>query len=1088
MGTMLEEALFYARKGWYVFPCREKPGSPYVKNGQTVTPCEKSPYTANGLNDATTDEDQIKKWWGTWSNALIGVNAGRSNLFVIDIDKKNVNGFDTYSTWDINDVAGLRTITPSGGMHIIFTGQGKTNTNATTGIDTRGEGGYFIAPPSKILEGDYCGEYKRSGDWSKAPGVIPDGLMEKLFPESTTSYSVPRIYSGKIEHKQLSRATLQFMSNGAPEGMRNATLFKALADFAGCGYSKEEARELVAPVSDKIGLSRGEFEQVLDNAYSKNRTPSIPEHLQEKIASGGKDVAKNITFEEQSIIEYAVLSCAIIDNQLIPVIADIISYEDFQSLKNKYIFQAMLKLYLAGSKADFYTIPPEIEKNTSSKITLDDITRMVDNYFINTDNIVSYVNIIKERASIRRLEAILDNKENYLNKDNFVEMVSSIEKDIADVALEGGAKSTSMLNSEQAVDSVKKHMHLLETGQIQQLHTGFSRYDNMVGGLYSNELVICAGRAGDGKCLKKGTLVIMHDGSMKKVEDIVVGDMLMGVDSKPRKVLNLSSGIDMLYTIKQNRAQDYTVNSKHILSLKKSSTEYGINHGEIVNIPIAEYLKSSKHFKNSLKGYKVGVEFPAKPLPIEPYFLGIWLGDGTSAKPSITTDDHEVAEYIINYANSIGMTVSKETKKGESAISYRVNGGMLNLLRDKLNVLNNKHIPFDYLTSSRNDRLQLLAGLIDTDGSIAHNGYEITQKNSELLKQIKWLADSLGFRTSQIKEKICTINELNFSGTYYRITIHGQTSEIPVKISRKKIPYINKRIDQTVTGIKVVEEGIGEYYGFEVDQDGLFLLEDFTVTHNSALALSIVNYNSIVRGNSSAIFSLEMSTYETICRLICQMTGIPFRQVYQGKMTDEQWRMCNEAMEKINQSNIYFDEGVGMSVREIRSKIRRLVDKGVSLIVIDQLEQIKGYEGMPAYVQFDKIAYDIKNLTLEFNIPIILNHQLNRNITNRALKNPEPQLADLNQAGEKPANQVWAIVHKKDVTGKILQSKIKVLKNRNGPRFDFSVVFLEDRMLFGNPITPEQEKIFYNGAGQDDEDDNFYSDVPGWAEGENSVL
>ncbi|NLW47401.1 MAG: hypothetical protein GXY86_08705, partial [Firmicutes bacterium] len=345
MGTMLDEALFYAQKGWYVFPCREKPGAPYIRNGQSVTPTEKSPYTANGLNDATIDEDQIRKWWGTWSNALIGVNAGLSNLFVVDIDKKNVNGFDTYSTWDINDTAGLRTITPSGGMHIIFTGQGKTNTNAATGIDTRGDGGYFIAPPSRILEGTFCGEYKRSGDWSKAPGVIPDGLMEKLFPENGDSYSVPKIFNKKLSRKQLSRATLRFMAEGAPEGERNTTLFKALADFAGCGYSMQEARDLVSPISDKIGLNRGEFEQVLDHAYSKKRTPSIPEHIQEKIASGGRDVAKSITFEEQAVIEYAVLSCAVIDNQLIPVIGEIIGYEDFQVLKNKYIFQAMMKLY-----------------------------------------------------------------------------------------------------------------------------------------------------------------------------------------------------------------------------------------------------------------------------------------------------------------------------------------------------------------------------------------------------------------------------------------------------------------------------------------------------------------------------------------------------------------------------------------------------------------------------------------------------------------------------------------------------------------------------------------------------------------------
>ncbi len=67
MTDMLQEALEYARRGWYVFPCREKPGTPYVRNGETITPLEKTPYVKNGLNDATLDEDQITQWWKLWS-------------------------------------------------------------------------------------------------------------------------------------------------------------------------------------------------------------------------------------------------------------------------------------------------------------------------------------------------------------------------------------------------------------------------------------------------------------------------------------------------------------------------------------------------------------------------------------------------------------------------------------------------------------------------------------------------------------------------------------------------------------------------------------------------------------------------------------------------------------------------------------------------------------------------------------------------------------------------------------------------------------------------------------------------------------
>jgi replicative DNA helicase len=101
-------------------------------------------------------------------------------------------------------------------------------------------------------------------------------------------------------------------------------------------------------------------------------------------------------------------------------------------------------------------------------------------------------------------------------------------------------------------------------------------------------------------------------------------------------------------------------------------------------------------------------------------------------------------------------------------------------------------------------------------------------------------------------------------------------------------------------------------------------------------------------------------------------------------------------------------------------------------------------------------------MTKEFEIPIILNHQLNRNITDRKLKNPTPQLSDLNQAGEKAATQVWAITHQKNTENKILQSKISMLKNRNGPRIEFPVLFLGSRMLFTNPAKESDEQMHYH--------------------------
>jgi len=756
MGSILDEALEYVRRGFWVFPCRERPGKPYIRNNETIIPDEKTPYTAHGLDDASIDEDQIRAWWaGNWKDALIGINAGKSGLFVIDIDKKHVNGLDTYDKWGVNDSAGLKSYTPSGGMHIIFSGTGKSSTNRITGIDTRGEGGYFIAPPSKVLEGEYVGEYKRFNDWGNAPGIIPDGLMSKLFPDSTTEYvrgsATPAIDGMK---KRPSNWTMNFMVIGALPGDRNTSFFKAAADLYGCGYSIDEVREILKFAKERSEFSSSEMERVLIHAFSKPRTPSIPDSIQEKIMEGGKNVAGMITLEEQAVMESAILACMMIDNNTIPIIQDILNFDDFRVLKNQVIYKTINGMYATGMKVDNLTISNEVAKDTN-KITLDDISKLSTQYYINVDNAVTYANIIKEKASLRRLEALLDNKKKYM-KGNLIESINILEKDVSDIALNGGARSTVVLDSKQAVEIVRQRTELMMNGQIQQLKTGFVVYDSKIGGLYPNELIVLAARSGEGK---------------------------------------------------------------------------------------------------------------------------------------------------------------------------------------------------------------------------------------------------------------------------------------------------------------------------------------------SAMALSILSDVAIKQRKGVALFTLEMSTHESVCRLICQLTGLPYKDVYQGNLNKQEWAIYMDATNRISESPIFFDDGFGMTVQEIRSKIRKLTDKNIELIIIDQLEQIRGYEGMKMHEQFDKIAYDIKNLTKEFQIPIIMNHQLNRSIMDRHLKNPEPLLSDLNQAGEKPADQVWVILHNKDEKGNIMQSKVKILKNRNGAKIEYAVVFVGERMLFSNPVRPEDMEVFQVTNEDDGHGENPFQDSvnaattgPWWSE------
>jgi len=357
------------------------------------------------------------------------------------------------------------------------------------------------------------------------------------------------------------------------------------------------------------------------------------------------------------------------------------------------------------------------------------------------------------------------------------------------------------------------------------------------------------------RCEAKGTKILMWDMTVKNIEDVVVGDLLMGDDSKPRTVLSLHKGHGKLYKVKQNKSDDYVVNEDHILVLqytnkglrKDRNNAPDKNANKTIEISVKDYLKLSKNKKHLLKGLTAKLDFEEREVKIDPYILGSWLGDGTSRHTQITNIDCEVIDYWKSYSESIGLGF-KQLQDGRE-IHYNVfseDGYQFNTLRTSLveyDLLKNKHIPLDYLKNSRRIRLELLAGLLDSDGYLSiseRNGvktysYEITQKSEQLIKDIDLLCRSLGLR-SVIRKKKGKIASRNFEGDYFRIHINGNVSQIPIKIARKKIPIQDIRetkVNSLRTGISIEPYGEGDFYGFELDGNHRYLHSDLTITHNT---------------------------------------------------------------------------------------------------------------------------------------------------------------------------------------------------------------------------------------------------------------
>lgn len=229
----------------------------------------------------------------------------------------------------------------------------------------------------------------------------------------------------------------------------------------------------------------------------------------------------------------------------------------------------------------------------------------------------------------------------------------------------------------------------------------------------SGKLAVITGPMFSGKCNKKGTEIIMYSGKIKKVEDVIVGDLLMGDNSMPRTVLNINNGFGPMYRVIPTYGDPYVVNDKHILSLKAtnsndSNVSYISNDtndtNDTIDMCITDYISQNSKFKSQFKGYHVGVDFPSCQYQghIDPYDFGF----------SLLNDDATI-------------------------------------------------IPDCYIINEKDVRLHLLAGILDNSGNIDYNTYYVKCVNKNLGNQIIFVVRSLGMVGYYTGDIICILgNEI----------------------------------------------------------------------------------------------------------------------------------------------------------------------------------------------------------------------------------------------------------------------------------------------------------------------------------------
>lgn len=329
-------------------------------------------------------------------------------------------------------------------------------------------------------------------------------------------------------------------------------------------------------------------------------------------------------------------------------------------------------------------------------------------------------------------------------------------------------------------------------------------------------------------CHALGHPILMHDGTIKLIEHVEVGDKVMGPDSNPRTVRWTHDGFDEMYRVIPKKGRPFVVNAGHVFSLR--------NKTDVRNVSVRGWLKQSRNFRNLFKLYRVPVEYPERKHVIPPYVLGVLIGDGCLRRStSFCTPDREIVDAVEHLL--AGLASVRHTPSDKCPV-YRIvtKTGAVNPVREEIKRLGldvnspERCIPHEYLIDSAENRAQLLAGLLDTDGSYDGGGYDYITVSDELARDVEQLSRSLGFWSHH---KACQKTWQGGTVRAYRMGVSGELDQIPCQVERKQAAPRRQIKDPLVCGFDLEPIGRGRYRGFHLDGDHLYVDGDYMVHHNT---------------------------------------------------------------------------------------------------------------------------------------------------------------------------------------------------------------------------------------------------------------
>jgi replicative DNA helicase len=799
---------------------------------------------------------------------------------------------------------------------------------------------------------------------------------------------------------------------------------------------------------------------------------------------GGDDEVARLRVPPHSIeAEQSVLGGLLLDNSASDRAGDVLTEGDFYRYEHRLIYAAIMALITASKPADVITVFEHLQSlGKADEVGGLAYLNALANAVPGAANLRRYAEIVRERAILRKLVETSDEiATRALNPQGAP--VSSIldeaESKIFKIGEEGSRNKQGFQSLDNlVVQLIDRVQELADSGagDVTGVASGFVDLDRMTAGLQGGDLIILAARPSMGKAQPLDAQVRTR-GGWKAMGALEVGDALASVDGRPSIVTGIfPQGVRQVYrvTFSDGRSTEccaehlWRVHSRHWRQARVVST------AELIRL-----LSCKRHQGRLWIDQSSGHFGHHDALPVDPWVLGALLGGGNLTGTGSVRFSTAAPQMLAQMAGRLGDGLML-THAGD--YDYRivrqdrgrvpgVAGMQANPLRVALEALrlsglssDEKFIPRLYLDAHREVRLDVLRGLLDTDGWVETWGsIRLSTASRRLADDLTELVRSLGgwcsVSVKQPSYRTRTGERMPGLPAYVCHISHPEPRSLFLLSDKLvRLPEMRQRQKRlTIQAVEPTRESECQCIAVS-HPDRLYITDQDIVTHNTAFALNIAEHVAVKERKPVVVFSMEMGASQLALRMVGSLGRIDQQHLRTGALTDDEWGRLSEVLDLLHGVSLFIDETPALTPGEVRARSRRQARQfgQLGLIVVDYLQLMSGSNassGENRATEISEISRGLKALAKELQCPVVALSQLNRSVETRTDK--RPMMSDLRESGaiEQDADVIM-FIYRDEYYNKDSKepgvAEIIIGKQRNGPVGTVKLAFMKPLTKFEN--------------------------------------